>query len=388
MVPRHQIVLLLLFRVGRSLAAGMIILAFPYLVLRQAGALELGVIYAAAALATAAAGLAVGFLADLWGRRRSLWLAGLTLPLSSALILVSHSTPMIFAAALLGGYSATGSLMGGGVGGAAQPIQSTLIASLTRENRRTHWFSWFSFFSGVLSAVGALMDRWLSLQHAFLAATIVSAVGMLPLIWMHVPESRGRIAAMPSLKTIGQFSLTGLINGFSQGLITPFLIPFFVLIFRLPKRSMAVWGLVAGLVAAVALLAAPWLERRFGFVRSIVFTRGLGAALVLLLPFVHILWVALAIYVLTPGLRVAALPAQQTALTARVGAEETGRALGLNQVTRLAASAGAVGLTGYLFEDADFHLPFELYFVITVFNLALYRRFFGWERGRGEAVAL
>lgn len=357
-------------------------LAFPYLVLRHAGALRLGMLYAGAALATAGTGLAVGFLSDLWGRRRTLWLAGLMLPLSSALLLWHTSTPWLLAAALVGGYSATGSLMGGGVGGAAQPIQNALIASLTREDQRTRWYSRFTFFSGILAAAGAFSVRWFSLHQAFVAATLISAVGLLPLLWLHVPEARGHLARMPSWRTIGQFSLTGMLNGFSQGLVAPFLIPFFVLVFHLPKERMAVFGMLSGVVASLALLSAPALERRFGFVRAIAWTRGLGAVLLLLLPWLHLLWLALAIYVITPGLRVAALPAQQTALTGRVGSDEIGRALGLNQVTRLGASSGAVGLTGFLFGEADFHLPFELYFALVAVNVGLYFHFFGGEHAR------
>ncbi|HEY7790112.1 MAG TPA: MFS transporter [Vicinamibacterales bacterium] len=376
---RAQLWWLLVFRGTRSISAGLIAIAFPYLVLEQAGygAWQLGLIYTAAALATAAMGLAAGFLADLWGRKATLLLIGTMLPVSSFIAWSGHSLLWLFLAAIIGGYSATGSLMSGGVGGAVQPIQSAIIASLANVERRTFYFSLFSFLGGMLAAGGALLGRVLSVETAFLAATAISLVGLVAIWPLRVNVRRGRMSHLPSLKVIGQFSLTGALNGFSQGLVMPFLIPFFVLVYHLPQARMATYAFIGGALASCALFAAPVLERRFGFVRAIALTRGIGAVLILVLPLWHNLALALAIYVLAPALRIAAIPAQQTALTELVSQEERGRALGLNQVTRLTASAGAVSLTGYSFSASDFALPFELYAVLIAINIGLYFRFFG-----------
>jgi len=357
----------------------MIALAFPYLVLRNyhRSAFSLGLLYTAASISTALFGLGVGFLADRWGRKKSLVLVAITLPASTAIVYVFHGMLPLFIAAALGGYSATGSLMGGGVGGAGQPIQSAIIASLTPSHSRTFYFSLFTFLSGVLAAVGALMARLFSPQGAFVVATAIATVGLLFLLPLHVPEFSGTPRQMKSLRIIGQFSITGMLNGFSQGLITPFLIPFFVLVYKLPKNQMATYGFIAGTLGSAALLSAPLLDRAFGFVRSIAVTRGLGAFLLVLLPLSHHLAVALAIYVMTPALRVAALPAQQRALTDMVSPGETGRALGLNQVTRLGASSGAVALTGFLFSESEIALPFFIYAALMAANIGLYFKFFG-----------
>jgi predicted MFS family arabinose efflux permease len=384
---KRELILLALFRASRSLAAGMIALAFPYFVLMHAhrSALSLGLIYTAASIATAVLGLAVGFLADSWGRRKSLVLVAVTLPVSSAIVYLSHGILPLFVAAVLGGYSATGSLMGGGVGGAAQPIQSAIIASLTRSRERTFYFSLFTFLSGVLAAAGALAARFFTARDAFAAATLIAAVGLLFLLPLRMPEFSGRPREFKSLRTIGQFSLTGMLNGFSQGLITPFLIPFFVLVYKLPESRMSIYGFIAGTLGSFAILSAPLLDRAFGFVRSIAVTRGLGAFLLVLLPLSHHLWAALTIYVLTPALRVAALPAQQRALTDMVTPAETGRALGLNQVTRLGASSGAVALTGFLFSESEIALPFFIYAGIMAVNIGLYFKFFSRSSADLEA---
>ncbi|HEV2116044.1 MAG TPA: MFS transporter [Terriglobales bacterium] len=384
MFSNRHLLFLLLFRISRSIAAGMITLAFPYLVLNHYhyGSLTLGLLYTAAAVATALAGLLVGFLADLWGRKKSLWVVGLMLPVSSAIVLGTHHLAWLFAAAVLGGYSATGSLIGGGVGGAAQPVQTAIIASLAESKERTSYFSVFSFVGGVFAAGGSLAARLFTTRDVFAAATVVGAAGLIFLIPLRLPEHAGRLRHMKSGRVIGQFSVTGVLNGFSQGLIMPFLIPFFVLVYHLPKDRMAVYSFASGVLGALALLTAPKLDQWLGFVRAIAWTRGAGAVMIALLPLWHNLPLALAIYLLIPGLRVAALPTQQRALTDMVQAEETGRALGFNQVMRLGASSGAVALTGYLFEETDFAMPFELYAAVMVANIFLYFRFFGHQEQR------
>lgn len=362
----------------------MITLAFPYLILNKYhyGSLTLGLLYTVAAVATAVFGLLVGFLADLWGRKRSLWAVAVTLPMSSALVLGTHHLVWLFAAVALGGYSATGSLIGGGVGGAAQPVQTAIIASLAESKERTSYFSIFSFLGGLCAAGGSLAARLFTTRNVFAAATVVAAAGLVFLIPLRLPEPAGQLRRMKSARVIGQFSVTGLLNGFSQGLLMPFLIPFFVLVYHLPKDRMAVYSFASGVVGALALLTAPKLDQWLGFVRAIAWTRGVGAVLIAFLPVWHNLALALAIYLLIPALRVAALPTQQRALTDMVHAEETGRALGFNQVMRLGASSGAVALTGYLFEEADFAMPFELYAAIMLANIVLYFRFFGHREQR------
>ena len=387
---RRQIFLLIFFRSFRSVAAGMVTLAFPYLILKNLhfSSLTLGFIYTAATLATAGLGLLCGFLADVWGRKKTLIFISVFLPLGCGTAYWSHNLFWIYAAAMLGGFSATGALAGGGVGGAAQPIQSALIADLTSPEDRTFYFSIFTFISGALAAVGILLARFFSAQTNFLAATIISALGLLGLIPLKLKDHIGNAKKMQGKKTIGKFALTGLLNGFSQGLITPFLVPFFVIVYHVPRPQMAVYGFLSGLLGAAAMLAAPYLERTLGFVYSIAVTRGIGAFLLILLPAQRNFILALAIYFLTPALRVAALPAQQTAMTEFVPGDERGRALALNQVARLGSSSAGTVFTGAMFNLEEIGLPFYLYGAVMAVNIGLYFFFFGEKNKRNRETKI
>lgn len=374
-----QLVLLILFRLARSVAAGIIILVFPYYVLQSLhySALDLGLLYTAATVATASFALLFGFLTDLWGHKGTLVLAGILLPAGALVAFSSGKLPILFLATMLGGFSATGSRAAGSVGGAAQPIQSAVIADLTTVGNRTFYFSLFTFLSGLLGAAGMLAARLFSPRDAFLAAAAASAAGLVFLLPMKLSGKRGEFKRMKSGKVIGKFSLTGALNGISQGLIMPFLIPFFVIVYHVPKSRMAVYGFASELVAAFAILVAPRIERQFGFVKGVAVTRGAGALLLLLLPLTRIFALAVVIYMITPALRVVAVPAQQTALTAMVRENEMGRALAMNQVARLTASSGAVAFTGYMFDVSDIALPFYGYALVTGIGLVLYFKFFG-----------
>ena len=376
---RRQIILLGFFRSFRSVAAGMVTLAFPYLILKNLhlSSLTLGFIYTAATITTAVLGLACGILADTWGRKKTLILVSVLLPISCAMAYFSQSALWIYAAAMIGGFSATGALAGGGVGGAAQPIQSALIADLTSPEDRTFYFSIFTFVSGALAALGILLARFFPARDSFMAATIISTIGLFGLIPLQLKDHLSHTQKLQGRKKIGQFAVTGMLNGFSQGLITPFLVPFFVIVYHLPRPQMAVYGFISGLLGACAILAAPILEKKLGFVRSIAWTRGIGAILLILLPFQRNLALALAIYFLTPALRVAALPAQQTALTEFVPGDERGRALALNQVARLGASSAGTVFTGAMFNLEEIGLPFYLYGAVMAVNIGLYFYFFG-----------
>ncbi len=383
---RGQLIFLALFRISRSIAAGMVTVAFPYLVLtyRHYSPLQLGLLYTSAAVATAVLGLLFGFLTDSWGRTKTLFLVGLLLPVSSILVFITSGLPALFVATSLGGYSATGSLGEGGVGGAAQPIQNAVITDLTTPENRTSYFSILTFLSGMFAALGALLAKHAGVRNVFLYATLISASGLVFLAFIRTGNVRGNLRRLRSKVVIGKFTVTGILNGFTAGLVVPFLIPFFVIVYHIPKSEMAVYAFASGAVAAFALLAAPRLEQALGFVKSIAVTRGLGTALLLLLPFWHVFAIALAVYLITPALRVMAVPVQRTALTEMVRRDELGRALGINQVARLGASSGGITLTGYLFNISEIAAPFCIYAVVMAANIYLYFHFF--HRGHGAGT--
>lgn len=364
----------------RSVAAGMIAIGFPYLVLSTLhySALVLGSIYTAAILSGSVFSLLIGYLADAIDRKRALFLVGLMLPASSVLVYLSHSIWVLFLAAILGSYSATGSLAGGGIGGMAAPLQNALLVDITSGKNRTRYFSLIMFISGALAACGSLLVGVIKEEEIFLIATLVGLFSIF-FLWPVKDEFRpaGKMPRVKNKINIGKFTVTGTLNGFAQGLITPFLIPFFIFIYHVPLKEMSFYAFISGGLGALSLLVSPVLDRHYGFLKSVIVTRGAGALAAVLLPMTRVFPLALGIYFLLPPLRVVSAPIQQSALTNMVEGNEVGRALGVNQAARMAASSGATSLTGYLFDLNDIPLPFYIYGAVMAVNIALYQIFFG-----------
>jgi MFS family permease len=386
---KRDIWCLVAFRTCRGVAAGLINVAFPYLILRQLHAtpLALGLLYTAGSFGTAVIGFVCGFLADMLGRKFMLGILGALLPASALLVYLSRNQWVLFAATFIGGFSATGSLASGGVGGAAMPVQSAVLADVTNADERTVWFARFAFLSGVTGAAGALAARVVPVRPGFLVACVIAAAGTLALAPIRSSRPAGEVLRLPSLGTISKFTITGVLNGFSQGLVTPFLIPFFVIVYHVPRAQMSVAAFLSGLIASAAMLAAAPLERAVGWVQSIIVTRAAGIVLFVLFPLIRVLPVSLAIYMLAPALRVIAAPIQQSVMSEMVLEEERSRALGINQVARLTSASTGTVLTGYLFHIAAVALPFYLYAAVAGGNLFLYRLFFGGTDSAGHSAA-
>ena len=361
----------------------MINVAFPFLVLTDLhlSTLLLGLMYSAATLATAVLGLGIGMAADLIGKRLAFVVALVLLPLAAAIVVVSTSVPALFVAAVIGGVSASGSLAGGGVGGAAQPIQSLLTTELTSRKDRTRIYSVLAFLSGIASAAGAYLGGFGAIQDVFLIAAALGALSVFLTPFVKMSKSVRRSIGLKSGQAIGKFSITGMLNGLSQGLVTPFLIPFFIVLYSVTRQQMNVYAAASGLIASFTLLLAPRIEKGLGFLRGMLATRGASAVLAVILPLVRLFPVSLAVYFLLPATRVMALPVQQAAMMDMVSEDERGAAFGINQTTRLVASSGGTYFAGAEFaaletDPVAIDYPFALYGVVLAANLCLYWWFF------------
>lgn len=376
---RRSVLFVAIARITRSVAAGMINIAFPYYIIVNLhyGASVIGLIYVAATIATAALSFLVGVTTDTVGKRSTLLVTSALLPVSALMVYFAHNLWMVIPAAMIGGYSATGSLAGGGVGGAVQPVQNAVLTDLAPKEQRTKYFSIFSFLAGAAGAGGALLVQFFSIKELFLVSALIAALGIPFLIFVNVVERKGKLRILKTKSTIGEFSITGILNGFAQGLVIPFLVPFFIITYHLSKSEISVYAFWSGLIGAFALLSAPLFERLFGFVKSMIVTRGIGTVLMVLFPIIRFLPFSIFVYLIAPAFRIAAVPIQQAELTRRVDDDEVGRALGTNQVARLVASSAATGISGYFIDGAFLEVPFFAYGIIMATNIYLYIRFFG-----------
>ncbi|HEV51576.1 MAG TPA: MFS transporter, partial [Thermoprotei archaeon] len=276
----------------RSFAAGFLAIDFSlylYNVLKMS-VFHVGVILAIGAFATPVISLLVGFLGDKYGRKPVLIFDLLTLPIGLAIIVVNHSLTAIAIASALGGFGVAGGLVGGGVGASVGPVVTTLLAENTNERNRTLIFSINTALSTFTGAAGALMVSFFSYEPLFLlgiAITLISVLLIIPLEEIYSRPQRG--SGISSLsdrdkKFIKAFGLTGLINGMSQGLITPFYPLIFEVFFHFTVAQVGYLMTIGGLATGVVDLFSSWFAGRLGFLKLIIVTRAISATMVLALP--------------------------------------------------------------------------------------------------------
>jgi MFS family permease len=391
--PTRTLAYLAVLRSVRSVAAGIIFVIFPYMVrdLLHLGLFELGLMYAVAGAATAALSIVVGYMADLMGRKSSLYISSALLVLTPAIMLMKFNVATAFAAAILGGISATGTVGAGGVGGVVGPVQNAIIADLTGRGNRTRLISLLFFIGSITAAAGTLIGGILSYFDELVIATILSAASMALIPLMRLPDVRATGLGMRSKVNAFKFSVTGMLNGLSNGLTTPFIVPIFIYVYRAPRFLVGDITTAASLVATFSMLMAPSIERALGFLKSIYITRGLTIPLMLAFPFVGSLWAAAGLYLAYPMLRVVAIPVQQSFLLELTPPEERGRVSGYNQGSRLMLSSIGTFIGSPFFYSADapvlgglllYSVPFIAYGAVTAANIYLYRRFFSADEAR------
>lgn len=261
------------------------------LYLVEAGASEtfVGRAIAASGIGMVAAALPAGWLADRWGRRR-------TLMLGATLDGLGH---------VLRAFSVTGPLVigGGFVAGLGQSLfQIAAVPFLTDHSsprERTHLFSMF-FASALLAGVfgnavgGALpalarqlvpgLSLFVAYRSALVVGALCAAAAALPLLALRglaePHHALGTPAPTPGeVRKLWPIALNAALIGAGAGFVIPFMNLYFKDRFGCTSGQIGSYFSVAQLFTAAAALSAPAVARRFGKLRTAV------AAELLSLPF-------------------------------------------------------------------------------------------------------
>ena len=230
-------------------------------------------------------------------------------------------------------------------------------------------------------AVGALLSH-LNYRDGFIIALILSLASLI--IILPVKDKYGeniREAKNSSTsnsmnlhesdkKVIKRFIATGALNGLGQGLVTPFLPLIFEVLLKVPKEEIGNIFFLGSIAAAFVSLLTPLITSRLGFVRTVILTRSISTAALILLPFVNIfspilsydLMLALALYIIYIMFRVISLPTQSSLMMNLVSQDSRSMATGMNQAVRLFPSAIATISSGFIINYLALPIPFFLAF--------------------------
>jgi len=369
-LPRDARLLLLSSFMG-SLPIGLLLVFFP-LYLHDLGlrTLLIGGIFTAAGLGSSVLLLAIGPLADRFGRRAFL-LAGTTLPaLGFAILALTTNTGWLVVASMLGGVG-----FSGGLGGALTTATfNPLLAGTVPPPQRTTVMSWGEATWTSATACGALLAGvpaflvWAHLAPSLVADRAVfggcfllivcAALVLLPVRARSAlatsagpgtalpPSARPRAEWAVLLKLAVFFAL----QGAGLGLVVQLLPLWFALRFGAASTTIAPWFAAAQLAGLALIPFVPALARRLGVAGVILLAVGVSTVLLVGVPLAPVLPVAGLFYVLRTGVVAMQWPAQLSFLQGAVDPRVRGLATSVSLSCWSVAMALLPALAGYFID--------------------------------------
>ncbi len=306
------------------------------------------------------AGCAVGtllasFCADHFGRRKTVAMVGFFMALGGVVLIFSQGHFIVCLASFVGMLNGMGRDRGMGL-----TIEQAMIPQTTDDKNRTQSFAWYNVTVDVCNAFGALLAllpvflrshfslstvnsyQWtwgfyslLSLAAAIVALKLSSAVE----VKTKMPAGEGYLS--PESKTkIFRFAAISSLDSLGGGFLTNALISFwFFKRFGVDESFLAPLFFFARMANSFSHLAAAWLARRIGLVKTMVFTHLPSSILLMTVPFMPNLWIASILFLIRECLVEMDVPARQSYLMAIVKEQERTAAAGITNLTRSSAWA-------------------------------------------------
>lgn len=344
----------------RALGVGLLGVLFA-LNLTQRG-LSPGQVGALVAVGLAGAALGtffVSFWADRLGRKHTLLLLSACAALGGMGLTLFTRFPLLAAACFLGMVNAMGRERG-----ALFTLEQTILPETTDDRGRTRALAWYNVVMDIGQALGCLLGglpvllRGLGMGHAashqamfavytaLACASFFLYTALTPQVELHgrvprhrvSPESRGIITRLALL-----FGFDSLAGGFLPSALVAY---WFFRRFGVGEGLLAPLFFVAHLANAVSYLAAAWIAKRIGLVRTMVFTHTPANLCLIAIPFMPTLPLAAGLYLLRECLVEMDVPTRQSYVMAVVAPGERTVAAGVTNLTRLMAWTVAPTLTG------------------------------------------
>src|SRR5205823_2407696 len=355
----------------------------------------IGVLLSLTLLGDTAISLWITTIADRIGRRRMLIVGALLMPFAGAIFAFTNNVALLITAAIIGVISPSGYEVG--------PFLAIEQAALTQtlpDECRTGIFAWYNLIGSFATALGALAGGALPqfLERAGISAlnsyrTVVLAYAAMGVVLAlmfarlsnaveasktDVPMSQTRLGLHRSrgivLKLSALFGLDAFAGGF---VMQSFVAYWFHIRFGVETATLGGIFFGANLLAGVSALAAAWVARRIGLIRTMVFTHLPSNILLILVPLMPNLPLAISVLLLRFSISQMDVPTRQSYTMAVVDPEERSAAAGITGVARTIGASIAPVFAGLMFSrPALISLPSFIGGTLkVVYYLLLYRGF-------------
>jgi MFS family permease len=368
-----------------------------YLTSLGLGGVEIGLLLALTLIGDAAISLWLTTHADRVGRRRVLVIGALLVIAAGAVFVATPFYPLLVAAATIGVISPAGNEVGPFLA-----VEQASLSQLVPARNRTAVFARYQLVGAFATAVGTLaggvaaqfainagaapIDAYRLVIAAYaISGAILAGLFLLLSPRVEVPPREvvdesisTRLGLHRSRSVVLQLSALFALDAFAGGFVAQSFIAFwFNQRYGLDPAVLGVLLAGANVLAGLSALAAAPLARRFGLVRTMVFTHLPSNVLLLLVPFMPGLGLAAAVLLARFAISQMDVPTRQSYTMAIVAPDERSAAAGVTGIARSVGVSASPLLAGPLYLNAALSwLPFVISGGLKiVYDIALYRSF-------------
>lgn len=375
----------------RALGVGLIaVILSIYLSQRGLNAARIGGLIAVGLAGLAGGNFFVSFFADFVGRRKTLMLLSAASALGGVGLAVCENFFWLLGIAFVGMVNAMGRDRGAGF-----TLEQAILPETTSDRHRTQIIAWYNLILDAGMALGSLAGGLPALlRERFALPAIASYQGVLLLyagfgigslllyaglgraVEIHDPTPWHKVSRQ-TRGILARLSLLFGFDSFAGGFLPASLVAFFFFRrFGIGEAWIGPLFFTGHLLTAASYLAAAWLSRRIGLLRTMVLAHIPANLCLVALPFVPTLGVAIILFLTRELLVEMDVPTRQSYVMGLVGPKERTLASGVTNLTRTAAWAVAPGLAGWAMKAMWLGTPLIVGGLLkVVYDLTLYRQF-------------
>jgi len=354
----------------------------------------IGAVLAAGLAGSATGTLAITFKADQLGRRRALFVLSLLTALGAVPLIWNFSLPALVAIAFVAMLNGMGTDRS-----AAYALEQAVLPGLVTDEKRTWMLAWYSLVLDSSGALGALaaglpflaqkyldMDLGRAYQLLFLGFAAINLLSAVLYLFLsdRVEVIRLAGAAGPKIrispqtrKTVRRLSSLFALDAFGGGFLIDALVAYwFFKRFGIAENRLAILFFAVHVLNALSHLGAAALARRFGLIKTMVFTHLPSSIFLIAVPLAPSPFWAIVLFLLRESLVEMDVPTRQSYVAAVVAPEERTFASGVTNLTRNVSWAAASSTAGVLMQDVAFSMPLLLGGGMKiVYDILLWRAF-------------
>ncbi len=294
----------------------------------------------------------ISFVADRFGRRKTLVFFALTDFVAGTLLFVSRDWWAPVLAGIVGNMT-----VGAGEVGPFLSLETAVLPRTCRSDRRTLAFSVYNLVGYGSSAAGALLaglPNYVGYSPLFLGYMISGLLGaaLYSTLSGHVEPDTGaarRSALSPrGLPIVAKLSALFAVDSFGGGFIGQSILSYyFYLRFGLDLSTLGAIFFATQLVTALSFLLAERIARKIGLLRTMVFTHVPSNVLLIAVALAPTPLTAVFLLLCRQSLSQMDVPTRQSYVMSIVDEQDRTAAAGLTSATRTVSSSISPSLAGY-----------------------------------------